>query len=59
MDVVFADSDVLEKRDGDSLLDLVAEGAVDDGGPQREFLTMCMQAIEQGVCFTGCGGCCG
>ena len=38
---------------------LVVEGAVDEGGPQREFLTLRMQAIEQGVCFTGCGGCCG
>ena len=29
---------------------LVVEGAVDEGGPQRQFLTLCMQAIEQGVC---------
>ncbi len=53
LDVVFADSTVLEKGDGASLVDSVVEGAVDDGGPQREFLTLCMQAIEQGVCFTG------
>ncbi len=38
---------------------VVVEGAVDEGGPQREFLTLRMQAIEQGVCCTGCGGCCG
>ena len=36
-----------------------ASWAVDEGGPQREFLTLCMQAIEQDVCFTGCEGCCG
>ena len=38
---------------------LAVKGAVDEGGPQREFLTLRMQAIEQGVCCTGCGGCCG
>ena len=47
LDVVFADSAAVLGGEG------IAEGAVDAGGPQREFLTLCMQAIEQGPCFTG------
>ena len=47
LDVVFADSAAVLGGEG------IAEGAVDAGGPQRDFLTICMQAIEQGPCFTG------
>ncbi|XP_071959901.1 G2/M phase-specific E3 ubiquitin-protein ligase-like [Antedon mediterranea] len=45
LDVVFADSTLN--------VEFSAEGAVDLGGPTREFLTLCMKSMQEGRCFIG------